>query len=148
MKNLFHGSKNHIDGHIEPRPSRVINNEFAVFATDDKALSAVFIPKWSDCDLSLGYSDGILYCMEMYPDAFNLLKGVSGYIYTLSMDGFVTDERLGMKNHEFINVDKVPIIDTEQINDVYEYLLESHICLIKFNEMLDALHKTNLIYRK
>ena len=70
---LYHGSSHHIKT-LEPRPTRVLEGESAVFATDSKTLSIIFIPKWTDCDFHLGYYNGRLYAMELYPDSFDLLK--------------------------------------------------------------------------
>lgn len=144
---LYHGSSYNTEI-LEPRSSKIIDDEKAVFATNSKDLAVVFIPKWNDCDLDLGYRNDILYCCEQYPDAFNKLKNVSGFVYTINGDDFTSDPRLGMKYHEFISkkgIDKVNVLSTEKIDDVYEYLIESTMCMITFEEKLDALEQTGLI---
>ena len=139
---------------LEPRPSRVIDGEEAVFATQSKTLSIIFIPKWTDCDFQLGVHHNMIYAVENYPNAFDLLKtknahGVSGYIYTVDSDGFKSDERLGMKAHEFINKNPVDIVRTEIIEDAYEYLMNStDISMVTFDQMLDALIEQGLIRKE
>lgn len=144
-KILYHGSSHKINI-LEPRPSMVISNEKAVFATNSKTLAVVFIPKWNDCDLDLGYHHNVLYCAEQYPDAFDKLKGVSGFIYTVDRSYFMSDDRLGMKQHEFISKTEVPILSTETINDVYNYLKKVNMCMITYDQKLDALWNTGLIH--
>lgn len=147
---LYHGSSHHIKT-LEPRPTRVLEGESAVFATDSKALSTIFIPKWTDCDFQLGYHNGRLYAMELYPDRFDLLKvkneaGFAGYIYTVSSEGFGSDDRLGMKLHEFVNPNKVDIIRTEIVEDVYEFLMNSpDISMITFDQMMESVEKAGLL---
>src|SRR5437867_1330327 len=102
MSVLYHGSSHNIKV-LEPRPSKILDNEKAVFATDSKILAVAFIPKWSDCDIDIGYYKGHLYCCEQYPKAFNLFTNIKGYVYTVDKNQFISDERLGMKNHEFIS---------------------------------------------
>lgn len=142
---LYHGSSHKINV-LEPRPSRVIDNEKAVFATNSKTLAVAFIPKWSDCDLDLGYHHNILYCIEQYPAAFDKLKGVTGFVYTVDGSYFVSDERLGMKQHEFISKTEVPVLSTEIINDVYDYIKKSNMCMITYDQKLDALWDIGLIH--
>ena len=147
---LYHGSS-HLIKKLEPRPSRVIEGEEAVFATNSKVLATVFIPKWTDCDFQLGVHNNLIYAVENYPNAFDLLKvknerDVGGYLYTVSSDGFQSDKRLGMRDHEFINKNKVDIQRTEIIEDVYEYLLDSpEISMITYDQMIDALFDQGLI---
>lgn len=143
-KIIYHGSSHKLTS-LDPKPSKVIDGENAVFGTDSKPLSAIFIPKWSDCDLDLGYYKGVLYCTEVYHGAFDILKGVSGYIYHLDGKQFESDKRLGMINHEFISRKSVKVIKAEKINDVYEYLKKSEIRLITYDQKLQSLWNSGLI---
>ncbi|VBB18668.1 hypothetical protein YASMINEVIRUS_1199 [Yasminevirus sp. GU-2018] len=147
MNVLYHGSAKHLTV-LEPRPSRVIDNEKAVFATDSKDLAVVFIPRWSDCDMDLGYHNNILYCSEQYPNAFDKLKGISGFIYQVDKSLFTSDKRLGMQHHEFICKTPVTILSEEKIDDVFSYLMKSSICMITYDQKLDAMEAYGLIKQK
>lgn len=150
LRKLYHGSS-HLIKTLEPRPSRVIDNEEAVFATPSKVLAAVFAPKWSDADMSMGFYKDKMYILEQYPEAFDLLKaknshGIGAYLYHVDSDGFESDHRLGMRKHEFINRNKVEIIKAEIIDDVYEYLKKSgEIAMITHEQAFEAYEKAGLI---
>lgn len=144
---LYHGSLHNIKI-LDPKPTKVLEGEDAVFATDSKALAVIFIPKWNDCDIDLGYHNNILYCLEQYPDAFNLFKNISGYVHVVSSKQFMSDDRLGMKHHEFISKKKVPVISVEKIDNVYEYLIRSDICMITYEQKINALEQIGLIKNK
>jgi hypothetical protein len=147
---LYHGSS-HMIQKLEPRPSRVIDGEEAVFATNSRAMAVVFLPKWDDTDFQLGVHHNKIYMIENYPNAFDILKarnerGVAGYLYTVSSDGFQSDPRLGMKSHEFIKKDEVEILRTEVIEDAYEFLQNSpDISMVTFDQMIDCLIESGLI---
>lgn len=140
---LYHGSSKELKI-LQPMPSKVVNGEKVVFATDTKDISVIFIPKWSDCDLDLGYYKNNLYVIEQYPNAFDLLRNVKGFVYTVNKDSFVSDQRLGMKSHEFISREPVEIKTIEDIDDVYAHLLNSSIIMITFEEKMDAMLKAGL----
>lgn len=150
---LYHGSS-HLIKTLEPKPTLVLEGDDAVFATNSKVLSIIFIPKWTDCDFQLGYHNGRLYAIENYSNAFDLLKAknhhnVAGYVYTVNSDGFESDERLGMKMHEFINKNKVDVLRTEIIDDVYEYVMNSpDIAMITFDQMIEAAENAGLLNKK
>lgn len=144
MASLYHGSSHDVKT-LEPRASKVLEGEEAVFATDSKDLAVIFIPHWTDCDMDLGYYRGILYCSEQYPDAFEKLKGIKGYIYTVDKNHFTSDPRLGMKKHEFICKESVPILSKEIIEDAYTYLTKSSICMITYDDKLNAMWDAGLI---
>lgn len=117
----YHGSKKKISGNLLPRPSRVINNEKAVFATNTKWLSVIFIADFTDNDIDVGFINGKGYIMEKYPKAFNKLK-TGGYIHYVNPENFKSDKRLGMKNKEFISKSKVKIEKVIKIKNVYNYI--------------------------
>ena len=133
MEKYYHGSKFKIDSkYLEPRASRVIDNEKAVFATNNRAFALMFINKWNDSQIQLGSIGGSLYCLEMHPNTFNLLKG-SGYIYGLSPSYFSTDKRLGMKKVEFISKKRVTILKVIKIKDALAEIKKS-IIMITFDK--------------
>ena len=100
-----------------------------MFATDQRWLALVFIPKHTGADLDIGFLNDEPYIEEMYPGAFNLLKGASGYIYTVDGTPFHSDPRLGMLQHEFISDNPVPILSTEKVDDVWQALMETNVRL-------------------
>ena len=119
---LFHGSKSKIHEFIRPNPSVLINNEEVVFATDNYSCALVFIPKWNDKDFYFGrVNNEKFYIAERYKGAFDILK-TDGYVYTVKKDKFNKDNRLGMRNNEFISSSKVPIEKMHRVEDVYEEL--------------------------
>lgn len=132
---LYHGSHQRIANRIEPRASRVLQNEAAVFATPLRAMALTFIPKWRDQDISLGVIDGDLVFAEEREHAFReLIKNQAGYLYTVSPTGFESDPRLGMPRHEFIRREPVRILETEYIADVWKALKHEKIVLIKYSD--------------
>lgn len=89
----------------------------------------MFIPRHTDADLDIGFINDEPYVEEVYAGAFDLLKRVSGYIYTLDGAPFHSDPRLGMLEHEFISEHSVPIISTETVCDVWEALIRTGVRL-------------------
>ncbi len=137
----YHGSKTKIEGYLKPMPSRVIDNEKAVFATPSKTLALIYSCKWNDSDIELGRVNGKLVIREQYPNAFDLLKN-DGYIYEFSSDGFQTDKRLGMKNDEFINYNKVKILKTYKVSNVLTQIKKlKEVTLITIDEYVKFLDK-------
>ena len=143
-KYLYHGSSKELEV-LEPRPSKVIEGEKAVFATNERALAIAFIPKWNDCDFSLGYHGGKLLMMEMYPGAFGVLKDGKGYLYQVSAEPFVSDKRLGMQKHEFIHKGDVKPLKKENIDNVFEALKNEKINLVSFEQCMNALWDAKLL---
>jgi hypothetical protein len=138
-KYYYHGSEKNITGTVlDPRPSRVIDNEKAVFATNTKALALLFIPKWSDNDFELTCYNNHIYFIENYPNAFDhIFSDKSGYIYQVDKQKFHSDDRLGMKNHEFISDSTVQIQKKEYIPDIVSILKQqTDIRIIKFDNKM------------
>lgn len=137
---LYHGSKFLIKDYLEPRSSRVINNEKAVFATSSKSLALAFMGDSSDNEIELGVINGILYMVEKKPNVFSkYFDKKQGYLYTLSNKNFHSDQRLGMKKYEFVSDKKVKILKTKKINNVLDSLKKSKIKLIKYDK-IDFIH--------
>lgn len=145
-KTLYHGSSHRIKT-LKPMPSKVLDGEKAVFGTNLKVIAAAFIPKWSDMDFDMGYHNGRMHLIERYPNAFDKLKGVSGFIYSMSSNGFESDARLGMKAHEFINRQPVPITKVQKINDVFKFLSKhtDQMKLITYSQVLDTLAEAGVL---
>jgi hypothetical protein len=130
MPNYYHGSPILIDKskdgcrYLETKFSKILGGQKAVFATNSKEMAILFIPKWTDADIDFGTSNGVFYCMEQYPGAFKLLKK-SGYLYEVPTKPFKSDNRLGIKKHEFISKDKVKIAKYTKIKNAYKELEKS-----------------------
>ena len=124
---LYHGSQVEIkDGWLEPRPSRVINGEKAVFATNTKWMAIAFASGLKHTQIDLGIASGTPYLMEMCPNAFDLLK-IPGYLYMVSSKGFYGDRRLGMKGAEFINKHRVKVLSAEHLPSLYDALIKDGV---------------------
>ncbi len=135
----YHGSKEKLP-YLEPRPSRVIDNELAVFATNKLWLAIIFIAGATDYDIELGFINDKPYILEQNPGAFDkLLKGVSGYVYFLSKKNFRSDKRLGLQKHEFISRQKEKIIKTKYIPNLYDALKKSETNLITFDDKMKCI---------
>lgn len=135
----FHGSPTLINDYLEPRSSQVIDNESAVFATNTRWIALLSIAKTKN-DFEFGFINSKPYILENEPGRFQtLLTGLNGYIYYVYKNSFHSDKRLGMPGHEFVSSDKVKIIKTEQINDVYDALLKTDVALIKFDDKIDCI---------
>lgn len=135
-KNLYHGSQARIRKWLEPKPSRVLKGESAVFATPVYELALAFIPKWSDDDFELGFINDELVWAEKRRHAFrDLVKGRSGYVHTVSSSDFQSDACLGMPRHEFIHRDRVRILETEHVTDVYQALKRHAIVLTRYDDL-------------
>lgn len=139
---LFHGSKHPVGAagggtaHVlEPRPSRVIGGESAVFATNARWLALAFISGARGSDIELGTVDDdgkpLSYILEARPGTFDLLK-VPGYIYSVSSRGFKSDPRLGMKRHEFIKSSAAKIVHVEHIASAWDELQKCDITLVPY----------------
>lgn len=139
QKYLYHGSKKLIKNTLLPFPSKVVNGDMKVFATPSKGFALMFMgKKWHDDDIELGYNNekNILYAIEKKKNIFKkVFVNRTGYLYKVSAKQFHTDDRLGMKHHEFIADEPVKIISTIVINDVYKELLKSNIILYTFDKI-------------
>ncbi len=125
---LYHGSSLRLKN-IEPRPSRVINNEAAVFGTPNRELALSFMAPWTDADLSLGSTNNEPYVLEeRYPGAFEkIYKGKSGFLHHLPSADFAEDPRL--MPTERIARKAVKPINVEEIKNLWDALQTSGIVL-------------------
>lgn len=130
----YHGSSSLIDGYIEPRPSRVINNKEAVFATNIASIALSFIGEWRDDSIQQGTINGRPYLKEMKKGAFNeFFKGKEGFVYIVSKAGFETAK--GLTKYEFINDKKVKILAAYYVKDVLKALMEEDIDMIPYGKI-------------
>jgi len=138
----YHGSPHKIEGHLEPRAlkTEVIGGEKAVFATSKYWFSLCFIANWSDDDIDQGYYGDMPYISERTPNAFDVFKGASGYIYYVDPKQFKSDKRI-IPGVEYISDKKVKILKTEYIEDVYKALQKTEVNMITYDMKNDAYEK-------
>src|SRR5690606_14420504 len=136
---LYHGSPHKLD-HLEPRPSRVLNNERAVFATPSRLMAILFSRPYKDEDIELGIVNDTAYMREARPKSFEqLLRGPS-YLHTLNPRGFYSDNRL--MEIERISRDKkgVKPLKAERISDVLQEAIKAskkkQLLLARYGEQL------------
>lgn len=138
-KYLYHGSNKQLT-RLDPRPTKVLNGDEAVFATPSQTMALIFIPKWSDADFGLGTHNGRIHIIEHRPNVAKELLSTDGYLHRVSSDGFKHDPRVGMPCMEFVNKDPVYVMDIEYIPNVYEALIASgNVAIITFDEQLELL---------
>ena len=138
-KYLYHGSLSKINNYLTPRPSNILDGEKAVFATNKIYLAVFFICKFNESQIDLGFINDKPVIIEQYPGAFDECLNVSGFLYYVSSKGFHSDPRLGMKKHEFINDNKVKILKTEFVDNVYQYLLNSEMNVVTYDDKIEAI---------
>ena len=81
-RDVYHGSPTPGIEELQPRPSRVLRGESAVFATPDRDLALSFLAPWRDDDFQQGYVNGQPYMREQYPGAFDkIYKGKTSIPY-------------------------------------------------------------------
>ena len=117
---LFHGSPTPLET-LKPFPSRVVDDEPWVFGTPSRWLALVFSAQARSHTLDYGFIKGKPYIAEMYPGAFQALKK-PGSLHLISADGFRSDPRLGLRRHEFIRQEETPVIERENVPNIYEDL--------------------------
>ena len=73
--------------------------------------------------------NGVFSITERYPKTFDLYKGLSGSIYKLSSDGFLSNQTTW--SLEIVNSNKVLVLEELPIIDTYNFLkqLETAGCL-------------------
>jgi len=126
---LYHGSGQKIRDQLQPRSSRVLNEEKAVFATPSRDTAVSFIPRWRDRDFEHGRINDHPYMREQYAGAFEkLLRNRSGYLYHLPEESFRSDSRL--MSSERIADSPVTIRRRERIKDVLRELQQARRALI------------------
>lgn len=133
---FYHGSPYKLNNgeSLQIRPSAVIDNEKAVFATNRQSFAVVFAATWTDVDIEFGFDEheaDIPYIKEQYPDAFRVFN-VPGWIYTVEKGYFENDSRLGMQGYEFISRTNVPIISARYVKNIWLEILREKNITLKF----------------
>ena len=132
----YHGSSVDNIAELEPRTSRVLSNEKAVFATPERDVALTFAAPWRDSDIEHGSVNGQFYMREKYPNAFQKIYGNKpGYIYSFKEDGFASDPRL--TKSERINKNKVAVLNKEAIQDILAELKKSKFKLYSHGQKTD-----------
>ena len=129
-KILYHGSKNKID-RLEPRMSKVVQNEPVVFATQERWFATNFIAPTTGKEISSGIFRGKPYLLEVNPGTFALFE-TDGYLHLVSSKGFHPDKRLGMSKHEFISRKAVPVLAWEYVPNVRKMLEAEGVQFISY----------------
>ncbi len=130
----YHGTSEYLNvgDYLIPRPSNLLNNEKVVFSTDIFEVALMFINKWGNDDMELGSINNQFYIRETYVNAFgNVFKLNKGFVYIVSPETFVSDERLEMKN-EFISYEKVKILERIEIKNIMKEIVKSGMFKIKY----------------
>lgn len=132
---LFHGSERYGLTTLKPSPSKVLDGEEAVFATNKFWLALVFAARTTSADLDFGYLNGVPYVAEMYSGAFTLLRKSDASIYVVAASGFSRDSRLGMLNHEFVCRAEVPVLEEVPMpGDILVQLREQSVRLLQADQ--------------
>lgn len=80
---FYHGSPLGGLTQIDPKSSRVIDGEEAVFLSHDPDYALTFAAPWRDDDLEHGHVDGQFYMREKRPNAFEEIFDRPGSVYQL-----------------------------------------------------------------
>lgn len=141
-KYYYHGSPTRITK-LDPRPSSVIDNEKAVFATSSREMALIFISKFTDLDFEMGIYKNRIYILENIPGAIKEKLNCPGYLHYVDSRKFHSDPRLGLQNIEFISDTSVPVVKVQKINNVYKELVKSgKVAFITHSQKLNALEST------
>jgi hypothetical protein len=131
-ESYYHGSPEEGIEELELRPSRVLNNEKAVFGTADRDVALSFGRRWRDEDLEHGSVNGQHYMREMYPEAYEKIFDGPGHVYELEDSGFGTDPRL--TRSERISRNPTKVTKAEKIDNVLEALRQSSYLMLRHGE--------------
>lgn len=98
---LFHGTPTEGVVVLMPAPSKVLEGQAAVFATDLMWIALIFAAKPPNNEIDFGFIDGRPYIAEMSAGAFSHLRR-SGFVCVVNADGFCQERLVGMFGHEFV----------------------------------------------
>jgi len=127
---LFHGSPTEISDFLNPFESKLLAGEKVVFATTERWIALICIARLCNEEVEFGFINRLPYVQLKTPWAKNKLLQSGGYIYTVSDNGFREDLRVGLVQHEFINYNRVAIVNSEKIYSVYYELEKENIAII------------------
>jgi hypothetical protein len=128
---FYHGSQFGGLKQLEPRPSRALRGNSAVFATPSRDLALSYLAPWKDADFEQGHINGEPYMTEQYPGAFEkIYKGRSGSVYSVPEAGFSPRARL--MREERVNRKPVQPLSEEVIPDAWDALQKTRFKLNRY----------------
>jgi hypothetical protein len=134
---LYHGSSERIYSKIDPMPSKIMDNQKVVFATQKKWLALVFAAPFEKDEIEFGYINDQPYINELKENSIQDRMNTSGFIYLVKRRVFSKSDKVGMKRHEFINNKQTTIIDTICVDNILdEFKKIVHRKDIKVNQYL------------
>lgn len=129
---VYHGSR--VQNLKGIKPNLSTHGASYVYAASDLGIAASFIVAADDFDFAWTIDEnGIFSIVERYPGAFELYKGLSGSIYTLSPKGFLHHQTSW--DAELVSTEEAEVIEETQIEDVLAFL-----------KLLDSEGKLKLYY--
>jgi len=119
IKKLYHGSSiENESNYLDPRNESRQDDNY-VFASPYKKFALCFAGKpWNDSILNVSYYNGKLMITELKKGSLKKIYDTKGYIYTVYSSGFTKKN-----NREYISKNKVKIIKSETINNVYDEIM-------------------------
>ncbi len=103
------------------KPYQACHGKKWVYAAPNLAVATSFLTSASDFDFGIGIDDnGVFSITERYKGAFDLYKGMSGSIYKLSSDGFLSNQTTW--DLEVVNPNEVQILEEKPIIDAFDFL--------------------------
>lgn len=149
-KVVYHGSPTPGLQAIEPKPSRVLGGDSAVFGTLDADVAISFLVPWTDENFRQGSHDGQFYMQEMAPGNYEtFFKGKEGYIYSMDSAAFKSDDRL--TRFEVIAKEAQPVLAVRHIPDALtalrqtKFTLYTHGQTLPWEESGDRLNRAQII---
>jgi len=136
-KIVYHGSTNGKIELFEPRQSKVLNGESAVFASPQLWTALTFTGNWNDDTIKQWTHDGKPFMQERCLNAFKWVYKNGGYLYTLPADTFKPDDRLC----KFEVISKVPVkpVSVRFISDPVSEMIKQGVTLYKYGEGLNSI---------
>ena len=138
---MYHGSPRQLSV-LEARPSGLLNEESVIYGTNRLDIAVFMAAHVSDAHIEFGSVNGRLYALEKYEGAFEKLKK-QGYVYVVSANTFFSDDRLGLKHHEFVSYKKSMGIQKRflvlDIREFLEHDEDSKINMITWGAMIESI---------
>jgi hypothetical protein len=119
---FYHGSGLGGLKKIKTNPSRLTKKP-AVFGTPNKSFATIFCNDWDDTVLSVRTVDHEVFITEVYPGAINeTYKDKTGYVYTISSDGFIQDDNI--RGQEFVAYEDKKVMKEEKVVNILDKLIK------------------------
>ena len=141
MKYVYHSSKTPNIKILEPRPNNGVDGESVIFAIEDP-LFAVVMSYGTGNEIAVGYHIDLgagerkLYVDELEKNTLNLLDNKC-YLYKLSSEGFLHDQRL--MGEELISYNPVEVISVEEIPSALKFLQENSVEIVEWEDVPRAM---------